>query len=233
MASSPYAGASSPYAGASSPVQSINPALLSIPSTPVFHGLPDQSLGTDNDLFNQLQQLIKVGDTSIPFPEATQSALPSPTLDQFDELFQNRAHSQPPEHISPPTAQIRARQYRHPYPPASHRHRQSQGPNAGAPSSSSRPLRPSAPTSFPTPEPPCQTLQDARERILREIQARSPASSIEKSKSSTQLLPPSSFLLSLQSHMTNIQKAVASMQTFLSQSISSMDDDDSRRAVEK
>ncbi|MCJ1317180.1 hypothetical protein MMC15_002503 [Xylographa vitiligo] len=249
-----------------SPIRAINPALLSLPSTPPASGaspahapdseasdwLQDLAEPFQSQFYTSLTETSKPDPHSpgIPFtklyqashskalPDTTRSAAQSPCASFRNEFSQTRAHSQPPEEVSRPDSPPRLRRPRHPYPPAQLRHLQKKTSYPYARPSSNRPLRSLAPTSAPIlassahipqslppepesranpPIPPCSAngLNDTINTFL-------PASRS----------PETSTSISLSTQVHQIQEAVSSLQTFLSQAFHPTDDDPDREAIE-
>ncbi|MCJ1376925.1 hypothetical protein MMC17_000015 [Xylographa soralifera] len=242
-----------------SPIRAINPALLSLPSTPVsaaspVHGPDSQASDWLQDLSEPLQSIFytSLAETSKPDPyspsiaftelyqtrhfrarpDTTRSAAQSPSAPATDKFSQNRAHSQPPEEVSRTDTPPQPRLPRHPYPAAQFRHLQKQTSHPYARPSSNRPLRALAPTSAPTLGSPASIPQ----LLPTKPNTHSTSSTLPPSSNDTFLpasrSPETSTSISISNQVQQIQEAVSSLQKYLSQAFSSAEADSARTDVE-
>ncbi|MCJ1295810.1 hypothetical protein MMC34_007374 [Xylographa carneopallida] len=247
--------------GRDSPIRAINPALLSLPSTPAsavspVHVPDPEGCAWLQELSEpfQSQFYTSMTETSNPephspsvaftelyqtshsrtLPDATRSAAQSPRAPFADDFSQLRAHSQPPEEVFRPDSLPRSRRPRHPYPAAQLRHLQKQTSHPYARPSSNRTPRSLAPRSAPT----SGSATTVPQHLPQEPNTHPSASILSSSANSTEPFlptsrsPETSTSISIAHQVHQLQAAVSTLQTYLSQAFRPPADDPDREAIE-
>ncbi|MCJ1431340.1 hypothetical protein MMC27_000691 [Xylographa pallens] len=242
-----------------SPVRAIDPALLSLPSTPASTvscaPLPDsEPCDWLSELPDPFQSQLYTSLTETPIlephlpstfftelyqtdnfrarPDATRSAAQSPRAPITAEFSQTRAHTQPPEEVSPLISPPRPPRPRHPYPLAQLRQLQKQTSHPYARPSGNRSLRIVAPTSAPTLRSSATIPQFPQTAPNIRATAPTPPRSRNNTFLPASRSPETSTSISIANQVQQIQEAVSSLQTFLSQAFQPTDDDPFREAIE-
>ncbi|MCJ1417660.1 hypothetical protein MMC32_004004 [Xylographa parallela] len=243
----------------SSPIRAIDPALLSLPSTPVLTVSPANVPHSETcDWFPDLSELFQsqfyasLTETAhldphspstaitsfyqpshlVALPSVTRSAAQSPRAPITNEFSQPRAHTQPPEEVCQLVSPPRPRRPPHPYPLAHFKHFQKQTSHPYARPSGNRPLPSVAPTSAPALRSPACVPQSP----WTEPNTHPTASTLPPSSNTTSL-PASrsqatSTTISISHQVHQIQEAVSALQTFLCQAFTPTDTDPDREAIE-
>ncbi|MCJ1404269.1 hypothetical protein MMC11_007494 [Xylographa trunciseda] len=228
----------------SSPIRAIDPALLSLPSTPASTALPTHI--PDSETREWLAELpepfeshfyTSLAETSQStiqspcieitdlyqtshfraLPDATRSAAQSPRAPSTGELNPIRAYSQPPEEIPPPNSPPRPRRSQHPYPAAQFRHLQKQTSQPYARPSGNRSLRSLAPTSAPTPKPSASV----RQYLPNEPSTPSNDSALPSSGNNLST-SKETFLAASRSHETSTSISIADQVSQIKEAVSSL-----------
>ncbi|MCJ1281610.1 hypothetical protein MMC26_000930 [Xylographa opegraphella] len=237
--------------GPGSPLLAIDPALLSLPSTPAStaHVQDPEACDWLHELAEPFQSHFYPRSAETAFaeayqtshftalPDATRSAAQSPNAPFAQNFSHARAHSQPPEEVSRPDSTPPPRRPRHPYPPAQLRQLQKQSSHPYARPSAHRPLRSVAPTSAPTPEPPAAIPQlPPRTPTSRPSTSTAPRSTVPPNATNP-FLPPTrtpetSTTLSITTQVHQLSAALSALQTFLTHAFAPPSTCPTRDAIE-
>lgn len=210
-----------------SPVVSIDPSLISLPSTPA--GEPTFTPDVEPVFNTWLNGL----------PEATQSAALPPSPCAINGLDEVRAQSQPSERPPSPYSPIRPYRPRHPYPPAQFRQLQSSINHPYVRPTQSRSLRTLAPTSDPGLSSSVRISRGSSNgRNAPTDTAILPFSTDQERNTNDVALPShriatTSMALNVQTGLLQVQQAVSSLQSVLAHSLIPVDEDPLRREIER